>query len=98
VARFVTTLATLALALAPTSALMSAPSDAAAARRPLQRFSVALSSDRTRAQNGDAITYTLRATNTGRETIGALSLVMVPPPNFLPGDESCGPVLGPPAG
>jgi uncharacterized repeat protein (TIGR01451 family) len=92
--RFLTILVTLALALAPTPAQMSAPSDAAAARRPLQRLSVALSSDRTRAQSGDTITYTLRATNTGRLTISAFNLVMDPPPNFLPGDESCGPVPG----
>jgi uncharacterized repeat protein (TIGR01451 family) len=75
---------------------MSAPSDAAAARRPLQRLSVALSSDRTRAQRGDTITYTLRATNTGRQSIGAFTLVMHLPPNFLPTDESCGPVPGQP--
>src|SRR5438105_112188 len=92
--RFLTTLATLALALAPTPPQMSAPSDAAAVRRPLQRLSVALSSDRTRAQSSDTITYTLRATNTGRQTISAFNLVMDPPPNFLPGDESCGPAPG----
>ena len=84
------------LALAPTPPQMSAPSDAAAVRRPLQRLSVALSSDRTRAQRGDTITYTLRATNTGSQTIGAFALVMDPPPNFLPGHESCGPVPGQP--
>jgi hypothetical protein len=94
--RFLTTLATLALALAPTPPQMSAPSDAAVARRPLQRLSVALSSDLTRAQRGDTITYTLRATNTGRQSIGAFNLVMHPPPNFLPSDESCGPVPGQP--
>jgi hypothetical protein len=93
-----TTLATLALALAPAPPQMSAPSseDAAAARRPLQRLSVALSSHLTRAQRGDTITYTLRATNTGRQSIGAFNLVMHPPPNFLPSDESCGPVPGQP--
>jgi hypothetical protein len=94
--RFLTTLATLALALAPTPPQMSAPSDAAVARRPLQRLSVALSSHLTRAQRGDTITYTLRATNTGRQSIGAFNLVMHPPPNFLPSDESCGPVPGQP--
>jgi uncharacterized repeat protein (TIGR01451 family) len=94
--RFLTILVTLALALAPTPPQMSAPSDATAARRPLQRLSVALSSDLTWAQRGDTITYTLRATNTGRQSIGAFNLVMDPPPNFLPGDESCGPVPGRP--
>jgi hypothetical protein len=75
---------------------MSAPSDATAARRPLQRLSVALSSDRAQPQSGDTITYTLRPTNTGRQTIGAFTLVMKPPPTFLPVEESCGPVPGQP--
>jgi hypothetical protein len=91
-----TILSTLALALAPTPPQMSAPSDAAAARCPLRRLSVALSADRTRTQRGDTITYTLRATNTGRQTIGAFTLAMKPTPNFLPGDASCDPVPGQP--
>jgi hypothetical protein len=95
--RFLTILVTLALALAPTPPQMSAPSDAGAARRPLQRLSVALSSDRTRARRSDTITYTLRATNTGRQSIGPFNLVMDPPPTFPPGHASCGPVPGQPS-
>lgn len=85
-------LASLALALAPTLALMSSPAGAEAARRPLQRLSVELSSDPTSAPVGAQITYTLRVTNTGRETIAEFFLVMDPPPSLVPVSESCGPV------
>jgi uncharacterized repeat protein (TIGR01451 family) len=57
---------------------------------------VTLTSDRTSAQIGDVVTYTLRVTSTGRETIGEYSLVMHPPPNLAPVSAACGPVAGQP--
>jgi uncharacterized repeat protein (TIGR01451 family) len=86
--RVLATLVTLALALTPTIANISPQAEAAP--RPLRRLSIQISSDRTSVQVGDVITYTLRATNTGRRTIAAYNLLMDPPANLAPVSVACG--------